>query len=87
MLAAVSVLAAAAPRRGPVDICLTTPPGDAFNALVFHDVPTGLTPGRSIALHGLYFTHAMTGIPVAGSPAVVAGTLIITLGRATVVQS
>ena len=32
-------------------------------------MPAGLTPGRSIALHGLYFTHAMKGIPFDGSAA------------------
>jgi hypothetical protein len=72
LLLAIPTLAAAAPRRGPVDLCVTTPPGDAFNALLFQDVPTALTPGRSIELHGLYFTHALKGIPFSGSAAATA---------------
>jgi len=69
LLIAIPSLAAAAQRRGPADLCLTTPPGDAFNALLFQDVPAGLAPGRSIAVHGLYFTHALKGIPFDGSAA------------------
>jgi hypothetical protein len=63
---AMPALAAAAQRRGPVDVCVRTV--SPLNVLVFQDVPS-LTPGRSIELHGLYYSNALKGIPFDGSAA------------------
>ena len=64
---AMPTLAAAAQRRtGPVDVCVRTV--SPLNVLVFQDVPS-LTPGRSIELHGLYYSNALKGIPFDGSAA------------------
>jgi hypothetical protein len=75
---AMPALAAAATRRtGPVDVCVRTV--SPLNMLVFQDVPS-LTPGRSIELHGLYFSNALKGIPFDGSAAASAdGTIRIGL--------
>jgi hypothetical protein len=75
---AIPVLAAAATRHtGPVDVCVRTV--SPLNVLVFQDVPS-LTPGRSIELHGTYFSNALQGIPFDGSAAASAdGTIRIGL--------
>lgn len=67
LLLAIPAFATAAPRRGePVDLCLVT--NSPLNAFVFQDV-TPLAAGRSMELHGLYFTNAGRVSPFSGSAA------------------
>jgi|InoplaM3SPM_1038593.scaffolds.fasta_scaffold18961_2 hypothetical protein len=66
LLLAIPAFAAAAPRRSePLDLCLVTS-GSPLNTFVFQDV-TPLGPGRSIPLHGLYFSSARRVSPFSGS--------------------
>src|SRR5215203_3945689 len=64
---AVPAGAAAAPIR---DRCVVAPTGGgSFNTFVFQDMPS-LTPGKSVLVHGVFFTGAQKLAPFHGTIAV-----------------
>ena len=64
LLAAVPASAAPVAKR---DVCVVAPTGGgSFNTFVLRDVET-LSPGRAIALRGLFWTGALRVAPVHGS--------------------
>jgi hypothetical protein len=63
----VAVPASAAPAAPKRDVCLVAPTGGgSFNTFVLRDVET-LSPGRAVALRGLYWAGPQKVAPVHGS--------------------
>ena len=81
LLMTLPALAAAAPRRQSLDLCLvnrSAPGASALNTLVFQDFEP-LSPGRSVAVKGFYIGTAQRASAFSGS-AVMTSTGSVRLG-------